>query len=523
MTLRYSLLLIVALLLSPLFANGQTINASTTLNYQFQRNGIFGCNLTGSYSMSVGSLSAVGGAYVPVNDAAVTLNTGYLVYKECVLRGVVNRMRESETAALVQSITTAYQRGREGLPLFSQNLALEQRTTYDKTYVKAVEGSYLNSIRPEYQNAVKRTLIQRYLQERNNPSQVLACPQSSNYWERLGELSLNPACNQYMATVLAEAEIEGMASARWNNTLTRLGWDDGNYPVVTIDENGNEIVVTPGSIVGSNVQQALQSGFRQLENANDIDQMIGALFAGISTQVVSGVNGLMGLTQPTGSLGSYLQRVVAEAATGLRNQVGNLALQILGAAKQIEEQYLAVWKQIADLIARAAVSLREQEKACWDLVIQNVCASTPDSSNKCTAQKDGTLTLKVATSTAFSDAATATLGASASSTAINIQVSENALLLINELIAQVSNTSDPATQQRALYRLDELALNRRLHIKPDLDQAIATKDNISASMDRLVREVSDAWQKSMDVSVGWCNVSSNTTAVRDYWTDKWKQ
>src|SRR3990167_9643499 len=55
----------------------------------FSRQGIFGCSQTGSYSMSVGTLGAMGGAFVPVNDAAVTLNTGYLVFKECVLRGIV--------------------------------------------------------------------------------------------------------------------------------------------------------------------------------------------------------------------------------------------------------------------------------------------------------------------------------------------------------------------------------------------------------------------------------------------------
>ncbi|HVU75602.1 MAG TPA: hypothetical protein VHD38_02080, partial [Candidatus Paceibacterota bacterium] len=127
------LITFVLLFSAPLFvfAQDDATNADTTISgggsatstysdtLSFQRNGVFGCSLNGSYSMSVGSLSATGGVYVPVNDAAVTLNTGYLVYKECTLRGIVDRLRENETASLQQSILLAYQRGRAGLPLFS--------------------------------------------------------------------------------------------------------------------------------------------------------------------------------------------------------------------------------------------------------------------------------------------------------------------------------------------------------------------------------------------------------------------
>ncbi|KKW07358.1 MAG: hypothetical protein UY39_C0015G0001, partial [Candidatus Kaiserbacteria bacterium GW2011_GWC2_49_12] len=51
---------------------GHTEESPTSEQYQFQRSGIFGCNQTAAYRMSVGALSAVGGVYVPVNDAAVT-------------------------------------------------------------------------------------------------------------------------------------------------------------------------------------------------------------------------------------------------------------------------------------------------------------------------------------------------------------------------------------------------------------------------------------------------------------------
>ena len=80
-------------------AISSTIQSMT--NPSLKRQGIFGCNQSGSYSMSVGTIAAKGGVYVPVNDASVTLNSGTIVYKECILRDVVNRQRENEVAKII--------------------------------------------------------------------------------------------------------------------------------------------------------------------------------------------------------------------------------------------------------------------------------------------------------------------------------------------------------------------------------------------------------------------------------------
>src|SRR4051812_17105738 len=116
--MRYSRIIISAAIIAlPFFASAQTdttnpntvtATADYSSTYAFQKDGVFGCNLNGAYSMSVGALSATGGAYVPVNDAAVTLNTGYLVYKECVLRGIVVRQREGVTSALTKQMAVTY-------------------------------------------------------------------------------------------------------------------------------------------------------------------------------------------------------------------------------------------------------------------------------------------------------------------------------------------------------------------------------------------------------------------------------
>src|SRR5258708_29502499 len=69
-------------------------------NGGFSQQGIFGCNRNAAaLSGSVGAFSATGGTYVPVADYTVELNTGTLVYQQCVLRGIVDRESEAANAA----------------------------------------------------------------------------------------------------------------------------------------------------------------------------------------------------------------------------------------------------------------------------------------------------------------------------------------------------------------------------------------------------------------------------------------
>src|SRR6185369_9812443 len=56
-------------------------------------NGLTTCDRTGAagLSSSVGNFGPQGGPYVPVVDYTVELNTATLVYKECVLREIVDQ------------------------------------------------------------------------------------------------------------------------------------------------------------------------------------------------------------------------------------------------------------------------------------------------------------------------------------------------------------------------------------------------------------------------------------------------
>ncbi|MDB5238241.1 MAG: hypothetical protein JWM46_511 [Candidatus Kaiserbacteria bacterium] len=567
--MRYSRIILsaAAILALPFLASAQTDTTNTVTatadyssTYAFQKDGVFGCNLNGAYSMSVGSLSATGGAYVPVNDAAVTLNTGYLVYKECVLRGIVDRQREGVTSALTKQMTVVYTSGRNGQAQFLQSIPQESTAFWTKSVVNSLQGSTLSAVNPAFKASIQRAIAQGYSASINARAQSLACPYTGDLkaletnptqsfsWAGLASL-MNPNCLPYFAAIRANGVVMGDAASGWNDQMTQVGWGNGTYPVQTVDENGNIITVTPGAIVSSNIQQALQTGFRQLENANDIDQMVGALFAGITSQVTGDNRGLIGLTQRTGSQASYLDQVASESAAGIRNSALNAAITILGANRTIEQGYLAAMQAIGTVLTNTINSLRSKENICWNAIIQNVCTSgTLKSDNTCTAVAQGcttdaegvrtcpsAITLKIATSTVFSQAIVdGQITPLANATVANINSSNTALTLINQLLTGVTNTTSLDAQRIALQQLDTLVSQHKLHTQYDQQAAEQSKTTITGSMTQLLSDTvanwtgagSDgtanaAWDGTTYPAVGWCNVSNQTTIQA--WIQKWKK
>src|SRR5262245_32635129 len=86
-----------------------------TCSQGFSSQGIFGCSRNAAaLSGSVGAFSATGGVYVPVADYTVELNTGTLVYQQCVLRGIVNREAESVNSAQTVKVINNAAKGCSG-------------------------------------------------------------------------------------------------------------------------------------------------------------------------------------------------------------------------------------------------------------------------------------------------------------------------------------------------------------------------------------------------------------------------
>ncbi len=539
------------LLLAPFYVGAVTL----------QRQGIFDCNPNGAYAMSVGAMSATGGVYVPVADATVELNTGILVYKECILREVINREREAATAGTAQTAVKAIQTGRRtddgrDVPLHVVNRKNERVEVSDGAFVGVLKDGTLDSLNPALRQPITKALARKYEVETRKISSTLGCSFKGDLKAfQQGTLPFNfadflagsePQCDPAIAQFLAE----DIANQRIAQALANQDaeWDWGNGYYARTDGAQDPLqrkILTPAINVQQSFQTILDSPVRQMESANDIGQMINALYAGMTTHILSDSQGLAGITKSFGGQPSYLAQVVSQAAEGLRTSAVNTAIANLNAARDTEVKYFQTANAMGAVYTQAIAALRSIESQCWkDKVIPAVCGSALASDNTCTAKvvcapdpSDPTAppicptgpTLKIATSTAFSQSVIdAEIVPGATEVVSLINASQNALRLIEQLIAGVTNASLNA-QQLAIVQLNNLVAQKLLHTPPDVNDPtngiVKRLDNLQAALlgtdSGLVASILKLWADSPSVRPGWCNV--NNPAVIEAWKSCWNK
>jgi hypothetical protein len=410
---------------------------------------------------------------------------------------------------------------------------------------------------PATRAAASRALARTYERETRKPEDSLTCPYAQiDDFQRDGQLPddtfftdfLNagqPQCFQVMATAMAWQLSEDRISRQVQYQQDQWAWGRGFYP--RVDENGR--VVTPAATIQESFQQILGSSVRQLEVANDVGQMIGALYAGVTAQVIGDRGGLAGLSQAIGGQPSYIDQVARESATGLQGAAANAALQSLSAAQQFESRFFQAISAILSALTQTRSQLQAAEAQCWQNLTTRACKSTPNASNVCTANTGNcttdpdtgqqtcppTFQIRIATSTVFSDAVIAAqITPRVTPAQADLQKSQVALQTLNNLIQGVTNTTSLNAQRLAFTQLDSLIANKQLHQRPEVEQKEAERDAISDSVATLLQTTAQtwggsgtggnanvAWNGDTSSSVGWCNVNNQATIAA--WQQKWRQ
>lgn len=498
----------------------QQIAASSTLS----NDGIFGCRGVGAQVANVGTQTAIGGIYVPVNDAAVTLNTGFLVYKECILDGVARKIAENVSAEYLNQSYRAFGRGRGGNPqyLVSWKDLNPRRLGIVGAELQRVGGSAMCDA---FKRPVQGVLARSYLRNINEPGRVYSCPVSTSaeaqaaFYANRGFTYgswfevIRPSGNLFGTAAETQVYLDQTLTEDDRNIRQMLDWGRGVFSVTDNAEDPlDERVITPGYLIADSIAQMSGSGFRQLENANEIDQVVGNLFGGLTTQLISDTRGLEGLTQSVNGQLSYLDRMTAQTSANVRQQATNAALSIISAARQIEVNYRTAKEAIATGLSNAIEQLRSAERQCWALIIPAV---------QTYASGQGVTQLNIATSTQFSQQIIDSQIAPLATTTINqIRASDTTIAALNELISSVSNSASQANQQQALLRLDTLVANGQLRTAQDATNAAQQRDSVLGALDTLVKDTVKAWGDSTDPNIGWCNV--NNTAVVERWFNAWR-
>ncbi|MEX0917385.1 MAG: hypothetical protein WDZ90_02600 [Candidatus Paceibacterota bacterium] len=154
-----------------------------------------------------------------------------------------------------------------------------------------------------------------------------------------------------------------------------LGGFGGPGPQGTGVESQNCRITTPGAVIEGQLENVLGSGIRELELADEFDEIIGALIGQLLNQVLGGPGGLSGVSQSSASSPSYFERVDSQQQSNL-SSVKSEARERIERVINDEEAYLlakesslgflsstqTVWKEVHACFIQKATTLSGSNK-----------------------------------------------------------------------------------------------------------------------------------------------------------------
>jgi hypothetical protein len=292
--------------------------------------------------------------------ASVTGSSYGQFFKDCILIPIATRMAKEMLRKMTTSIVDWINSGFQGNPSFVQDLNGLITDTADQVvgdYIQTkLGGGFLCS---SFSLQVRVALAQSYLPYRqrsactltqitNNVNGIFSGANAGG-WNNWIQMSANPQNNAYGATILAQDEISkavaeklgiqgktldwGAGFRSWKECATdaqvkeKLDQEAGYSPDImtydkgTLDANRDCKDQTPGKVAQELLVQSLGSGIRELEIANDIDAIVGALTNQLMAQVITGAKGLLGAGK--NSNGSYQS---SNYQTALNNEITDASI-----------------------------------------------------------------------------------------------------------------------------------------------------------------------------------------------------
>ncbi|MDP2650380.1 MAG: hypothetical protein Q8P16_02335 [bacterium] len=382
---------------------------TTSVAAGFSRDGVYGC--TGAAYGSVG-MQGPGGSHVPVFDDAVHDQERLLTYKECLLDGIVNSMRETLISFIIQSIVRWTNEGFDGNPAFISNLPLHllERIS-DPVAEQILTGPASQAIAEPFRRDVQVMLAKNYANTTRRPENALRCGVSSENIisfsnnesggdDRAGalfEYITNPSCNPLFAGLGAQNYLYETISAEQQRELTQLEWGSGFRSVESereIDLGGGQSVsvnriVTPGFMIAEHLRQLIGTGLRQSENADEIDEIISALMSNIGTEMLTDQEGLSGLSRSFGGRAPYVDRIAADSAARTRSNMTGAAQQTIDNTIRVEQEYIAARERAARILTQTEAQLTSWENTCWASIIDAARAGVAADAEAAACQAQG--------------------------------------------------------------------------------------------------------------------------------------
>jgi len=180
--------------------------------------------------------------------------------------------------------------------------------------------------------------------------------------------------------------------------LTELNWGSGFLSQsVCQDIEGTSAqdctILTPGAIIQDALTLNLDSGRQTLVQADEFDELIGALLEQLATKAITGVNGLLGLSSGTGftytdyGAGSYLDALEEEAAESVARVTQDGSANLITDGLRAERDYRSTSINQLDKLSafigdlRNATGSRERAAIIYEEINGEIFAEVQKSDN----------------------------------------------------------------------------------------------------------------------------------------------
>jgi hypothetical protein len=326
--------------------------------------------LTASYYPSTALPRAeAGGAVVVVGDVSPTnlgtwaqsiISATYAVYqfisqeairlKEYLLDGIAFAVINMILQQMSRSIITWINSGFQGSPAFIQDLGGFLTGIADRVAGDYIWGSDLNFLCSPFQLDIRLALDIQYRQTRNFAIQnqctlsgVVGNMQNfinGNFlaggWNGWFTMTQSASNNPYGAMLMASEQFSARLSNSKGQEAKLLDFGKGLLSVKQCVDDGTGSggeqcnIVTPGTAIESQLNASLDGGRQRIQVADEINEIVAALFSQLVTQAFSGIGGLLGLTGggSGGTGSSQYYNALAGQQPGMTIPVGQNPIQL---------------------------------------------------------------------------------------------------------------------------------------------------------------------------------------------------
>lgn len=540
--------------------NGIGTNPSQTLEMlDSARDGIYGCNGIARYG-PVGQQRAQG-TYVPVSEEAVALNTFILVNKVCVLDAVARNNRNALIAGLERAqIKAINEGGPDGRPRFARDVSGDLYGLAKGVAAEILTNGEFGNMCPSFSTSTQKTIARDWERNINRPYSALACsfPGGRNSQQRFvqGSFSemgyagltalIDPANSADSAYILGSIYIDDSIKAAQEDYLRDLSYGNGflssqaceKVPVGNGKYEESCGTVTPGRLIADTASYLSLSGNRLVESADEINKMVGTMFANLASQILSSATGFAGTTQSQNGAPSYLDGAVNSAYQAAQTETLTTGVEALQRALTIETTYVSLRTNskksletakaqienlekscVTTLAAQAKIDIRkqvqDQECGAQEESLSPTCNVTINITEK---EVDGTLVLdargptkRVVTALKAPDKATAivtgTIQPMLDIVTTSLNNAQKGLALLKQLEASVRGASSPQMVAYVIAQLNQLITAKVLHTEGDVASARDQQSKITDTMQSIYDRTKEQWEAD------WCQASKWQTLV----------